>query len=95
MLPAEVFSEKTAVGSAGGGFFLARKNASVGDRCAIAAEGMPPAAGGMFRLACCVCFVAYLLLAACARGSAPDATVRTTGDVQVYGVYRTHAQFAD
>jgi len=49
----------------------------------------------MFRLACCVCFVAYLLLAACARGSAPDATVRTTGDVQVYGVYRTHAQFAD
>jgi|GEM_PF-6766095 len=42
----------------------------------------------MFRLACGVCLV-VCLLAACARGSAPsEMTVHTTGDVQVYGVYR-------
>lgn len=44
----------------------------------------------MFRLACGVCFVVCLLLAACARSSAlSDVTVHTTGDVQVYGVYRS------
>jgi hypothetical protein len=48
----------------------------------------------MFRLLSCVCLVGCLALAACARGSDPESgvTVRTRGDAQVYGVYRSHLQ---
>ena len=52
----------------------------------------------MFRSACGMCLAACLfVLAACAaQDVAPSETsVRVRGDVTVYGVYRTHAQFAD
>jgi hypothetical protein len=44
----------------------------------------------MLRLLCC-CLAVWLLLSGCARRSGgSDLTVRTTGDAQIYGVYRSH-----
>ncbi|MGD9608301.1 MAG: hypothetical protein AB7U59_02715 [Desulfovibrionaceae bacterium] len=47
----------------------------------------------MFRLLCTICLLGCLALAGCARGGNTDpasgVTVRTTGDAQVYGVYRS------
>jgi hypothetical protein len=46
----------------------------------------------MLRLMLGCCLAACLLAAGCAGRSpgASNLTVRTTGDVQVYGVYRSH-----